>query len=92
MTKPIEPMPKDVLEEIKAQTGMGDEQVERMGVLSQRIRDFAIDNVCDGDMISPANLAVAGLAAKMAGNWLQQMAIEHAGGLPEDSSQTTDAQ
>ena len=78
MPKEIESMPTDIRDMIMKQTGMSAEQAEIMGTLSQQIRDFAIDNVCEGDRISPADIVLAGLAAKMAGNWLEQAAIAEA--------------
>ena len=76
--KEIESMPTDIRDMIMKSTGMSEEQAEQMGTLSQKIRNFAIDNVVDGDMISPADIALAGLAAKMSGNWLEQAAVAEA--------------
>jgi hypothetical protein len=73
----VEPMPKDVLE-ILMNMGMDEAQAELTGFLGQKIRSFVLDNIGDGEMVSPADLAIAGIACQMTGAWFRGIADEAA--------------
>lgn len=71
----IEPMPDEVKQRLM-DIGMDEEQALQCGELSQRIRDASIDLVSADEMISPADLAVAAMACKMASVWLEAAAVK----------------
>lgn len=74
MTETVyEKMPDDVKESLMGM-GMDAEQAEACGILSQKIKDFALDNIVEGDMVSAADMIVASVAAEMAGEWLKYAA------------------
>ena len=73
----VEPMPKDVLDMLM-ELGMDEAQAEFTGLLGQKIRTFVLENIGDGDMVSPADLAIAGVACQMTGAWFRGIADEEA--------------
>ncbi len=73
----VEPMPKDVLEMLM-DMGMDETQAEQTGLLGQKVRNFVLENIGNGDMVSPADLAVAGIACQMTGAWFRGVADEQA--------------
>lgn len=72
----LEVMPEEICEAIMAATGLDREDVIMIGEAGQKVRNMAMDIVSPGDSISPRNLAIAGLACKMAAGWLEEVAIK----------------
>jgi len=79
----FEQMPDEICDVLCKATGMSRENANEVGILAQKIRAYAIDNIVPGESISPAHIAMASISAKMAGEWLSELAVAEANLTPE---------
>lgn len=75
----IQPMP-DEFKTLLASMGMDERDAELCGVLSQKVRDFVLDEISDeNEQVTTLDMAIAAVALKMTSAWLEHVAREESG-------------
>lgn len=81
----IEEMTEEQIAEAMEMTGLDREDVLTMNVLGQKVRNFALENASEGDKVSLKQIAIAAIATKMAGSWME-MVVQIESGLEDEDA------